>query len=70
MVYFDDAGLVLTVMRCRRGGCAFSFLLFITRHSDKMGERFWHVSAPLLVGVVGFLMSMSTMSTWVRYLSM
>ncbi|OAX41332.1 MFS general substrate transporter [Rhizopogon vinicolor AM-OR11-026] len=47
--------------------CA-AFLM--SRHSDQAGERFGHIAISLVVGIVGFLMAMGTMSTAVRYLSL
>ncbi|KAG1725475.1 major facilitator superfamily domain-containing protein, partial [Suillus paluster] len=45
-------------------------LCFMTRHSNATGERFSHIAGPLLVGVAGFIIAISTMNTAVRYLSM
>ncbi|KAH9920672.1 MFS general substrate transporter [Fomitopsis serialis] len=42
----------------------------VTRHSDKTGERFWHIAIPLLLGVVGFVIAASTMNTAARYISL
>lgn len=42
----------------------------VSRHSDRTGERFWHIVFPLLVGVLGFLLAMSTMNVVSRYLSL
>ncbi|KAH7887800.1 MFS general substrate transporter [Phlebopus sp. FC_14] len=49
-------------------GTAVSFV--VTWHSDSSGERFWHIVFPLLIGIIGFVLAMSTMSTSVRYLSL
>ncbi|KAG1755748.1 MFS general substrate transporter [Suillus lakei] len=49
-------------------GTATSF--FVARHSDVTGDRFWHITGPLLVGIVGFMIAISTMNTAVRYLSL
>lgn len=49
-------------------GTASSF--FVARHSDVTGDRFWHITGPLVVGIVGFMIAMSTMNTAVRYLSL
>ncbi|OAX41331.1 MFS general substrate transporter [Rhizopogon vinicolor AM-OR11-026] len=43
---------------------------FVARHSDATGDRFWHITGPLLIGIVGFMMAISTMNTAVRYLSL
>ncbi|KZP32905.1 MFS general substrate transporter [Athelia psychrophila] len=42
----------------------------VTRHSDKTGERFWHIAIPLLFGFVGFVIAASTLNTGARYLSL
>lgn len=42
----------------------------LLRHSDKVGERFWHCAAPFLVGIVGFIIAISTMNTAARYISL
>lgn len=42
----------------------------VTRHSDKSGERFWHIVVPLIVGLVGFVLATSTMNTAARYISL
>ncbi|KIK97995.1 hypothetical protein PAXRUDRAFT_9847 [Paxillus rubicundulus Ve08.2h10] len=44
--------------------------LVVSSHSDLSGERFWHMSIPLLISIAGFVLAMSTMSTAVRYLSL
>ncbi|KAK2466178.1 hypothetical protein APHAL10511_001820 [Amanita phalloides] len=42
----------------------------LSRHSDKMQERFWHITFSLSLGCVGFLIAMLTMNTLVRYISL
>ncbi|KAF9224409.1 MFS general substrate transporter [Gyrodon lividus] len=42
----------------------------VASHSDLSGERFWHMSIPVVVGITGFVLAMSTMNTAVRYLSL
>ncbi|KAG1877331.1 MFS general substrate transporter [Suillus subluteus] len=49
-------------------GTATSFV--VARHSDVTGDRFWHIVGPLLVGIAGFMIAISTMNTAVRYLSL
>jgi hypothetical protein len=39
-------------------------------HADKTEERFWHIVVPLLGGMTGFLISMITMNTVARYISL
>ncbi|KAG2049774.1 MFS general substrate transporter [Suillus hirtellus] len=49
-------------------GTATSFV--VARHSDVTGDRFWHIAGPLLVGIAGYIIAISTMNTAVRYLSL
>ena len=42
----------------------------VTRHSDKVGERFYHITVPTFGGIVGFVISISTMNTAARYVSL
>ncbi|KAJ7095339.1 MFS general substrate transporter [Mycena belliarum] len=42
----------------------------LRRHSDLKQERFWHIVIPLLVGMLGFLLAMSTMNVLARYISL
>ncbi|KAF8165387.1 MFS general substrate transporter [Crassisporium funariophilum] len=42
----------------------------LSRHSDKSGERCKHIISSLCVGLVGFILAMSTMNTMIRYLSL
>lgn len=39
-------------------------------HADKTGERFWHVTAPLFVSLVSFIIAVSTVNTGARYFAM
>ncbi|EME85510.1 uncharacterized protein MYCFIDRAFT_88541 [Pseudocercospora fijiensis CIRAD86] len=39
-------------------------------HADKTGERFLHITIPLLVGMVSFILAAATTSTAPRYLAM
>ncbi|KAH7930095.1 MFS general substrate transporter [Leucogyrophana mollusca] len=49
-------------------GTATSFV--VTRHSDSTGDRFWHITCPLLIGMVGYMIAMSTMNIVLRYISL
>lgn len=40
------------------------------RHADATGERFWHIAGPILLGIVGFIISLCTMNTAARYLAL
>ncbi|KAH9948350.1 MFS general substrate transporter [Amylocystis lapponica] len=39
-------------------------------HSDKTGERFWHMATSYFVGIIGFIISICTMNTAARYISL
>lgn len=39
------------------------------RHSDKSGERFFHIAIPLFVGMVGFIIALATGNLGARYFS-
>ncbi|KDN35367.1 hypothetical protein RSAG8_11641, partial [Rhizoctonia solani AG-8 WAC10335] len=40
------------------------------RHADKTGERFLHVSVPLFIGIIGFVIAIATMNIAARYISL
>ncbi|KAJ6539297.1 MFS general substrate transporter [Mycena capillaripes] len=64
-------GRTLTLLLCAPPWFFATFAGFaISRHSDQVGERFWHIVTPLLVGILGFLLAMSTMNTIARYISL
>ncbi|EKM59847.1 uncharacterized protein PHACADRAFT_250611 [Phanerochaete carnosa HHB-10118-sp] len=56
--------------------CAPPYLLtallafYVSRHSDKKGERFYHITISLWIGIAGFLIAMTTMNTGARYFSL
>ncbi|KUI62793.1 hypothetical protein VP1G_09909 [Cytospora mali] len=39
-------------------------------HSDRTGEKFWHIMGPMAAGLVGFIISMSTLNTAGRYVAL
>lgn len=43
---------------------------YVSRRSDAEGERFYHITIPLWIGIAGFLLAMSTMNTAARYFSL
>ncbi|KAJ7498969.1 MFS general substrate transporter [Mycena latifolia] len=64
-------GKTLTLLLCAPPWFFATFVSFgVSRHSDQAGERFWHIVAPLLVGILGFLLAMSTMNVIARYISL
>ena len=40
------------------------------RHSDEKQERFFHIAGSYLVGIIGFIIALSTMNTAARYVSL
>ncbi|KAF7301648.1 FCP1-like proteiny domain-containing protein [Mycena indigotica] len=42
----------------------------LARHSDKVGERCFHMIASFALGLVGFIIAISTMNTAARYISL
>ncbi|KAF6762658.1 MFS general substrate transporter [Ephemerocybe angulata] len=44
--------------------------ILVSRHSDQKGERCMHIVIPLLIGIVGFAIAMSTMNLFFRYISL
>ncbi|GJE84988.1 MFS general substrate transporter [Phanerochaete sordida] len=42
----------------------------VSAHSDNHEERFWHVCIPFMIGLVGFVIAISTMNTAARYVSL
>jgi len=42
----------------------------LSYHSDKTGERFYHITVSLSLGIVGFIIAISTMKTAARYVSL
>lgn len=51
---------------------AFACLVSIINawHADKTQERFWHIVCPIFGGLVGFIISMSTLNTAGRYVAL
>lgn len=41
--------------------------LCVAHSSDRLGERGWHISIPMLIAAVGFIVSAATLNTGVRY---
>jgi len=39
-------------------------------HSDKTGERFFHLAIPYAFGMLGFIIALSTMNTAARYIAL
>jgi len=43
---------------------------FMARHSDKTGERFFHIAGPYFIGMIGMIISLATMNTAARYVGL
>jgi hypothetical protein len=61
-------------VRCDEVGIP-SFVMIVPiimahRHSDKSGERYWHIAVPLAFGIIGFVIAAATMNTAARYISL
>ncbi|EPT03628.1 hypothetical protein FOMPIDRAFT_86900 [Fomitopsis schrenkii] len=41
-----------------------------SQHSDRTGERFYHMIIPWVIGIVGFIISVCTMNVAARYISL
>lgn len=39
-------------------------------HSDKTGERFYHIAISYSLGILGFIIAIATMNTAARYVSL
>ncbi|KAL7629834.1 hypothetical protein AAE478_001357 [Parahypoxylon ruwenzoriense] len=39
-------------------------------HADKTQEKFWHITGPIIGGMVGFVISMSTLNVAARYVAL
>jgi hypothetical protein len=44
--------------------------LVVAWSSDRSQEKFWHIVGPILVGLVGFVISMSTLNVAARYVAL
>ncbi|EGN93087.1 hypothetical protein SERLA73DRAFT_98475 [Serpula lacrymans var. lacrymans S7.3] len=46
------------------------FAFYLSRRSDKAGERFYHMIGSYITGIIGFVIAISTMNTAARYVSL
>ncbi|KAL8376176.1 hypothetical protein RB595_007333 [Gaeumannomyces hyphopodioides] len=44
--------------------------LFNAWHSDRTQEKFWHIVGPIFFGIIGFVISMSTLNVAARYVAL
>lgn len=45
-------------------------MFLVARRSDKKQERFYHMAGSYTVGIVGFIIAISTTNTAARYVSL
>ncbi|OBT58323.1 hypothetical protein VE04_00742 [Pseudogymnoascus sp. 24MN13] len=50
--------------------CSCIFSLIVAWSSDRHQEKFWHIVGPICVGLVGFVISMSTLNVAARYVAL
>ncbi|KAF8231887.1 sugar transporter [Tricholoma matsutake] len=61
----------VTLLLCAPPFVFTALLAFVlSRHSDKVGERFYHIVGSFAVGILGFIIAISTMNTAARYVSL
>ncbi|KAI0322458.1 MFS general substrate transporter [Amylostereum chailletii] len=61
----------ITLLLCAPPWAFATIVAFIVnRHSDKMRERCFHICVPLLFGIVGFIIAISTMKLAARYVAL
>ncbi|KAI0082459.1 MFS general substrate transporter [Panus rudis PR-1116 ss-1] len=61
----------VTLLLCAPPFVFTAILAFVvSRHSDKTGERFYHISVSFALGIVGFIIAIATMNTAARYVSL
>ncbi|KAJ3532449.1 hypothetical protein NM688_g7421 [Phlebia brevispora] len=51
-------------------GFATIVAFIVTRHSDRVGERFYHIAIPLVFGIIGFIIAIATMDLAARYVAL
>jgi len=60
----------VTLLLCAPPWAFAVILTFLNaRHSDKTGERFFHIIGPLSLGMIGFIIALATRNTAARYIS-
>ncbi|KAH9179609.1 MFS general substrate transporter [Lactarius sanguifluus] len=61
----------VTLLLCAPPWIFASIVAFaVSRHSDRTGERFFHIVVPLLIGIIGFIIALSTMRLAARYFAL
>ncbi|KAJ4478018.1 major facilitator superfamily domain-containing protein [Lentinula aciculospora] len=49
---------------------ATAIAIVVSRHSDKVGERCWHITFSMGIGIIGFTLARSTMNAVIRCISL
>ncbi|GAW09451.1 MFS general substrate transporter [Lentinula edodes] len=49
---------------------ATAIAITVSRHSDYAGERCWHITFSMVIGIIGFTLARSTMNATIRYISL
>lgn len=44
--------------------------LLVAWHADRTQEKFWHIVGPIIIGIVGFIISMATGNVAARYVAL
>jgi hypothetical protein len=61
----------ITLLLCAPPWAFATIVSFIVAtHSDRTGERFWHIAIPMCLGMLGMIISLSTMNTAARYIAL
>ncbi|KAF8639444.1 hypothetical protein AX16_010299 [Volvariella volvacea WC 439] len=61
----------VTLLLCAPPFLVTAILAFVVcRHSDKTGERFYHLTISFVIGILGFVIALSTMNIGARYISL
>ena len=60
----------ITLLLCAPWAFATIIAFVVARHSDKTGERAFHIMIPFMIGIVGFIISLSVMNTAGRYVAL
>jgi hypothetical protein len=61
----------ITLLLCAPPWAFTTIIAFIVaRHSDKTGERTFHIIIPFVIGIIGCIISLSTMNIVGRYVAL
>ena len=61
----------ITLLLCAPPWAFATIIAFVVAgHSDKTGERAFHIMIPFTIGIVGFIISLGVMNTAGRYVAL